>query len=352
MDSVIATIQALDLAKEGWRKIEGGDFSDEEIRANLNTIGQLSDRELDDEVPDFSIFNNYTEAVDALSEGYYGEVTEFFEDIETLGLELVEDIEITTLEDGKGEQLGEGLNDAVYEYGEGKVLRVSDHEIESSADVAKSKLSKLKFDQVPDEISIPTVHSLGTHNGFKSTVEERAPGDPLHEYDESYEDWSERVQTLARASQEQYNELIEQAQKLEEYGLTVDVSKADNIFYDTEEGFTFVDIHDGGTPDLSSNPSSFVTLATAINYPEQADWTITEEDLDNLCRIHHKLRKAGDPYEDDFERRMARKAYPNADIPEELKPPKPEPITDLDLNVETYINTIEGQDYDDIDMDI
>lgn len=326
----VATTQAAELAEDGLEGLlEEGDKA-QKLEELIHFIGLLDQRRIDREISlDASIFENYEDALDALRNQSYSEVREFLQNIEEAATRLARNIDAQQIDVEEGEMLGRGLNDEVYEIADDKVLRVLDTEVERAEQLAQSKMSKIKFGCVPDEVNVPEIHRVGVHDGFSARVEEKAPGQPLHEYDETYDCWSRRLETLAKAPQEHYDKLIEDARALEEYGLTVDGSNADNVFYDEEEGFTLVDINHGGSPDLSNKPNSFVTLVTAVNYSRRNEWEIEESDLDNLCTIHHKLRKAGDPYKDDFERRMALKSYPQADIPEEQKPPEPETTVEI-----------------------
>jgi hypothetical protein len=347
-DPVIASLQAFEIAEESWESIVEGEVDNESLQENIRLIGQIAERGGQNTSQTGYNFEGYEAALAAWEDGDYSEAREFFESIEGTVQHFVEDIEAEDLEVEKGEKLGEGLNDEIYELGEIRVLRVSDEEIEGFNQRERQKLTKLRFDRLPDHLNIPRVEEVGVHDGFSARIEERAPGRPLHEYDENYSDWSQRLETLANAPQKHYDKLIEDSQGLEEYGLSVDDSAADNIFYDEEEGFTIVDINHGGRPDSLNKPASFVTLATAVNYPENNDWQIEEDDLDNLCVIHHKLMKAGDPYSDDFDRRMARKSYPNTNMPEEKKPPVPEPNIGIDLDGSGYANEIEPDSFENV----
>lgn len=319
---IVATFQAAKIAEDSWGDINNELIDEERLRDSIETIGSIDPEQVHIEE---TVLEDTDNALINLETGNYIQIADYFERVGQSADKIIEDTHTEDLNELEpGDKIGEGLNDAVYELEEDQVLVVTDREINSLEEAGGRKT---RFEQVPEEVNIPRIDRAGIYNAREAFVEDHAPGEPLHEWHESYDEWSRRVEKLSEAPQNHYDKLLEDTKILEQYGLSVDDSKADNIFYDDEEGFTIVDVNDGGEPDLEGPLASYVTLATSITYPRRNDWSVSEDDLDNLCSIHHKLRSAGDPYSDNFDRDMALKIYPCADIAEEHKPPKPEKDT-------------------------
>jgi hypothetical protein len=224
----------------------------------------------------------------------------------------------------KGELIGEGANCEVYQCAsdEDAVLKVFDTDFGRL-----SALSVELFNQLPQDISVPERKGVGEIDGSLTHIVEKASGDPVHKYGESYEEWSQNLQKLADAPLKHYRELEEDTQKLSSHGLRPDLSKAENVFYDTEQGFTLVDVNRRddhlGNPNFGGSRESLQTLLVSHTYPSRNEWhrdpscgkwveqnsaepvsdppvysrngsfRVTAEDTENMLEVIRKLRCLG-----------------------------------------------------------
>src|SRR3989339_419763 len=95
---------------------------------------------------------------------------------------------------------------------------------------------------LPENVQVARIIEVFVEDGEYYELQERAAGKPLHERKEKTEEWLHRLQLLAQAPLEQYQKLIEDGRAISEVGLQMDPSKPDNIFYDPEKGFTYIDL--------------------------------------------------------------------------------------------------------------
>lgn len=148
----------------------------------------------------------------------------------------------------------------------------------------------LTHQKVPSDVHIAKIVEVGMKNGLVATVLQRARGHQLHNRkSESYVEWSDRLEELANATQSHYDKLIHDIRVLHHFGLQMDPSKPDNIFYDPNFGFTFIDI------DLGNYIGSLeVPLIYTYNLFSRFRKQISKRDANNILAIMEKLRKVGD----------------------------------------------------------
>ncbi|GEM_PF-6752260 len=151
----------------------------------------------------------------------------------------------------------------------------------------------LIYQQLPREINVARILEVGYKNNLVAVVMERALGLPLHDRrSKDYSHWSLRLQELATIPQRKYTKLIKDMKILHTYGLCVDPSKPDNIFYDPSLGFTFIDLHQ----DLyfGSLVVPFLWTYNLFKFREK----LSKRDAFNIKKILEKLLQAGDLVED------------------------------------------------------
>ena len=148
----------------------------------------------------------------------------------------------------------------------------------------------LTHQKVPSDVHLARIVEVDMKNGLVATVMQRARGHPLHDRkSESYRMWSDRLEELANAPQSHYDRLIHDMKVLHHSGLQVDPSKPDNMFYDHNFGFTFIDL------DLGNYVGSLeVPLIYTYNLFSRFREQISKRDANNILKIMGKLRKAGD----------------------------------------------------------
>ena len=149
---------------------------------------------------------------------------------------------------------------------------------------------KLIHQKIPQSVHLARILKVGFKNSLVALVMQRARGKPLHNRRaENYLLWSKRLYEFAVAPQSHYNKLIKDLFSLHKFGLANDPSKPDNIFYDLDFGFTFIDLH-------TSNylGSLIVPLIWTPNLFTNFKNQLTKTDVENIQKIIKKLKRAGD----------------------------------------------------------
>lgn len=157
---------------------------------------------------------------------------------------------------------------------------------------------KQAIDTVPTAVNVARITSVGTlGDGRVIAVMERAPGLPVHNRYARYDQWHTQIASLSLVSPQHYSKLVEDRDTLFDHGLTIDPSKPDNIFYDPNLGFTYIDL--STTAKGSEVPNWLVVplLDTAAFY-NRLRRKLTTEDLDHINKIISLLRQAGEIIDD------------------------------------------------------
>lgn len=159
------------------------------------------------------------------------------------------------------------FNDVVLLYGSIDISNI-DRKIRAINDMKEKGINVVQIldYKVDDSKPINTYSNIQYQKGW--TLQERAKGAELHsahssveimseeqilngylEYKELITDYYKRIKRLSEATQEQVNKFVSDYAILEQSSLMIDPSKAGNFFYDTEKGFSFIDMNE-------KNPSS------------------------------------------------------------------------------------------------
>lgn len=187
-----------------------------------------------------------------------------------------------------GSFLGSGSNSKAYQIKNHPELVLVISKDFSMSQFRSEKKKQLASSKIDSRIGFAKILQVGILDNKIARVMQRAPGKPLHtNIYRNYQVWLEDMQILANAPQEHYNKLVEDVIELLKFGIGVDVSKSDNIFYDTSKGFTIID------PILIKEPKYFSLIDPLCNYYRFGK-DLTQEGIELIIRICDKLLVAGD----------------------------------------------------------
>lgn len=142
--------------------------------------------------------------------------------------------------------------------------------------------------RVPKGVNFDRIIAIGEKRGIVAKVEKKAQGSPLHDIsNKDHLVWSNRLDELAKAKQKHYDKLIWDMKVLWQCGLMVDPSKADNIFYDKDFGFTIIDLNVGRWIGPLLVP--FIWSPNLWRFKNE----LSKKDAKNILMINDKLQRAG-----------------------------------------------------------
>ena len=204
------------------------------------------------------------------------------------------------IHDLKGDPIGEGGNSRAYEvkgHPDQILLQlVTGFFMKTPENLQRAVVTgnfvKERMAELPEDVQAARILEAFTEDGEYFELQERAAGKPLHDRDEETEEWLECLQALANAPLDQYKKMIRDLRAITDVGLEVDPSKPDNIFYDADAGFTYIDLTIPTREAVAYSP--FVQLV--YGYSRKAQFT--EEANTAIRTITKKLREAGDAPED------------------------------------------------------
>ncbi len=208
-------------------------------------------------------------------------------------VEVIPDIDSLKL----GRKIASGGNTDVYDV-EGNpelIGRMFRSHWEGNLPMIADLMEKMK--EIPEIVNIARILSVGTKNGFAFALMERAPGKAVHNRHGNYDQWHDAIVRLSLIPLEQYQKLIQDDQELFRHGLTIDPSKPDNLFYDDQHGFTFIDLGEMA----SDQAKPYFLLPSLIDVGaiyNRLRGKLKSEDLDNLEKIMARLRLAGDNFDE------------------------------------------------------
>jgi len=237
------------------------------------------------------------------------EIRRFVDEILVLEDHIYRELETPELELNKyelGKCIGKGNNSSTYE-----IKNYSDLVLQTLYDQRGFKFGtknhldwadkKVKLHKkISETINFARILEVGWKNGFAAVVMTRVKGSPLHERNEDYREWSKRIFKLSLIPQAQYNKLISDIKTLHSYGVSIDPSKPDNIFYDLKIGFTFLD----------TGMSNYIgSLTVPIIYSNrffkfENDNNMNGKDASNVLKILDKLEKSGDHLDGNYSERI------------------------------------------------
>jgi len=149
--------------------------------------------------------------------------------------------------------------------------------------------------QLPSHTRLARTKKIGSikigNKDYVGLLQEKASGKEIHQQKEDYTTWKENITILVQAPQKHYNKLIETQIELNKVGLNIDPSKPTNFFYDSEEGFTIIDIG-ASLGERQSFKVPFIHT-TLLNYFAEK---IKQDDQtrQKINTVLEKLNKAGD----------------------------------------------------------
>jgi hypothetical protein len=180
-----------------------------------------------------------------------------------------------------------------------KVTRVPPGEIESY--VARLKELKTKERSLSPGGGYVKLIDVRPLKEEVEEVYERAPGEQLYQMagnepwdttvDRHY--WESRIQQLADAPQEQFDRLVARVKEMEGLGIHVDTNKPDNFFYDSELGFTLIDVGDPRRGRTSDAVPELPTVLIAPHYVRHDSKRFPPAVRNNVQVVLDKLAKAG-----------------------------------------------------------
>ncbi|PIR47601.1 hypothetical protein COV06_02875 [Candidatus Uhrbacteria bacterium CG10_big_fil_rev_8_21_14_0_10_50_16] len=203
---------------------------------------------------------------------------------------------VGSVEDLRGNPIGEGGNSRVFEvkgHPDQVLLRVVTGFFKKTPEnlskrVAEGNAVKQRMAALPQDVHVAKILKAFVEGTDYYELQERAVGKPLHDRNEHAEQWLERLKLLANAPLDQYERMIHDLNTLTDVGLEVDPSKPDNIFYDADAGFTYIDLQIPSRAAIAYTP--FVQLVYGYSPAAQ----FTEEANTAIRMIEQKLREAGD----------------------------------------------------------
>ncbi len=197
----------------------------------------------------------------------------------------------------KGECIGAGGNSHCYEVkGKPEIVMLDINstgfgDYQETSYLHRQNLKK-KLEDLPDNVNVAKILELKLEGSNLTAIMEKAKGEPVHKRGETgYDTWSNRLTEIAEIPQAHYDKLLADLNALNKHNILFDPSKPDNLFYDKEKGFTFIDLSLGeGYKGSLIAPIIFTYNFFKFGYEDK----LNHKDGENIEKIIKKLENAGD----------------------------------------------------------
>lgn len=202
----------------------------------------------------------------------------------------------------KGEILGRG-GDKVCFAVDGTndlVLLESSFRFISSDQAYAEHLELMKYEnRLPHDVNVARIINVEKTESCIQEVQEKAIGRKIHDRkDINIDSYRRGLEILALIPLSHYTKLVRDLRIIELYGLRIDPSKPDNIFYDKDLGFTFIDLEVANDTDKKGR-SLIVPLLYTYNINTRFRDMLSKKDIGNIKTIIEKLKQAGDTHDDE-----------------------------------------------------
>lgn len=285
------------------------------------------------------VYNGAEAAREYIDEGDSESLREYLEEVAEIERDLYQEefdlADFSDIELDEEDRLDSSGGADVYDLGD-EVLALRGSGADDIWDVRFAFRKYIRHKQVPEDVNFARVKDIGFKDGRMAELMEKAPGTEVHRGEENYDRWSRMNEEMADAPVEAFEEFVEAARILPYYNLSIDGSKSDNFFYDSEsQQFTHIDNDPKRFRQHRPFHESLITPVAAARHPRRFDSSkVTEEDVENTRTIIEKFKEAGDP-EDEEDIQIA------LDILKDLSPEidfeRENPSHDIDVDYSTEL---------------